>query len=57
MRKCIPFLLASTLLLTSLSVIPADTETVITAHAQESSLSNPNASSEAQSLYRFLHDG
>ena len=56
MRKCIPFLLASTLLLTSLSVIPADTETVITAHAQESSLSNPNASAEAQSLYRFLHD-
>ena len=56
MRKCIPFLLASTLLLTSLSVIPADIETVITAHAQESSLSNPNASAEAQSLYRFLHD-
>ena len=56
MKKCLSFLLASAVLMSPLSGVPVFTETAITAHAQEAVLSNPNASSEARSLYRFLND-
>lgn len=51
MRKCIPFLLASVMTLAPLASLPEMSGTTITVHAQEATLSNPNASAEAQSLY------
>lgn len=42
--------------LAPLASLPEMSGTTITVHAQEATLSTPNASAEAQSLYRFLND-
>ncbi len=56
MKKLIPFLLAAALTVTPLTGIVANLPVGLTASAADAVLSNPNASAETQSLYRFLCD-
>ena len=56
MKKLIPFLLAAAMTVTPLAGHFADAPAILTASAADNALSNPNATAETQSLYRFLCD-